>query len=251
MTNQVSEIQNLIDICHSNIRSSKNCLEYLVKKRGLTKKSIIANRIGFFPQNTDMLTKYVSEEVMNSLNIMNYASESDFSNHFYLIFPIFSEYGDPMGISGRTLMGDTQRAALGIPKYKNSSYKKANILYGLNFAKSSIVDKSNAYVVEGYFDQLSMNQNGITNTVAICGTAFSQNHFLKLARYTDKITFILDSDEAGRKSAERIYAKYINKGLKLRFLSVPEGSKDVDEYFQSHTKEDFLRSFKQTIPNMW
>ena len=251
MITQTSEIQRLINICHSNIRNSRNCLKYLIKDRGLSKKSIIENKIGFFPQNTDVLTKYVSEGAMNSLSIMNYASESDFSNYFYLIFPIFSEYGDPVGISGRTLMGDAERMALGIPKYKNSSYKKANILYGLNNAKSSIIDKSNVYVVEGYFDQLSMNQKGLSNTVAICGTAFSQNHFLKLARYTDKITFILDSDEAGKKSAERIYAKYINKGLKLRFLSIPEGSKDVDEYFRSHTKEDFLKNFKQTIPNMW
>lgn len=245
------ELKKLIDICHANIRSSKNCLKYLAKTRGLTKRSIIENKIGFFPQNLNILTEYVSEGTLNSLNIMNYANNSDFSDYFYLIFPIFSEYGHPVGISGRTLMGDSERSAIGIPKYKNSSYKKANVLYGLNHAKSSIIKKSNVYVVEGYFDQISMNQNGFSNTVAICGTAFSQNHFLKLARYTNKITFILDSDEAGKKSAERIYAKYINKGLKLRFLNVPGESKDVDEYFQHHTKDDFFRDFKQTIPDMW
>ena len=75
--------------------------------------------------------------------------------------------------------------------------------------------------------------------------------FLKLARYSDKITFILDSDEAGLKSAERIYKKYINKGLKLRFLRVPDGSKDVDEYFRNHNKDDFFNDFKQVIPDIW
>ena len=76
-----------------------------------------------------------------------------------------------------------------------------------------------------------MSKNGIKNSVAICGTAFSKKHFLKLARYSDKITFILDSDEAGQKSAERIYNKFINKGIRLRFLKIPDGFKDVDEYF--------------------
>ena len=140
---------------------------------------------------------------------------------------------------------------LGIPKYKNSSYKKGNILYGLDKAKASCLENLNVYVVEGYFDQIAMCQNDLENSVAICGTSFSQNHFIKLARYTDKITFILDSDEAGQKSAERIYSKYINKGIKLRFLKVPDGYKDVDEYFRNHSKADFFRDFKQIIPDMW
>ena len=63
-----------------------------------------------------------------------------------------------------------------------------------------------------------------------------QNHFLKLARYTDRITFILDSDEAGVKSVQRIYSKYISRGIKLRFLKVPDSYKDVDEYFSNPIK---------------
>ncbi len=248
---QSEALNKLVQICHSNIRNSKGCLKYLIKDRSLSKKSIIDNKIGFFPQNIDVLAKHVSEDILNKLNILNYSRESDFSNYFYLIFPIFSEYGEPVGLSGRTLMGDAERSVLGIPKYKNSSYKKANILYGLNNAKKACLKTSNAYVVEGYFDQIAMVQNGFANSVAICGTSFSQGHLLKLARYTDKITFILDSDEAGQRSAERIYSKYINKGIKLRFLRVPDGYKDVDEYFQDHSKDDFLNDFKQVIPEVW
>ena len=251
MTNQYEQLSALVDICHSNIRNSKSCLKYLIKERQLSKRSIIDNKIGFFPQNIDVLTKYVSEDLLNKLNILNYSKDSDFLNYFYLIFPIFSEYGVPVGVSGRTLIGDAERAVLGIPKYKNSSYKKGNILYGLDKAKASCLKNSNVYVVEGYFDQIAMCQNDIENSVAICGTSFSQNHFIKLARYTDKITFILDSDEAGQKSAERIYSKYINKGIKLRFLKVPDGNKDVDEYFRNNNKVDFFRDFKQIIPDMW
>lgn len=248
---QANNLDTLVDICHSNIRNSKGCLKYLLKERGLTKKSIIDNKIGFFPQNVDVLTSYVSEEYLSKLNILNYSKNSDFSNYFYLIFPIYSEYGDVVGISGRTLMGDSERSVVGIPKYKNSSYKKANILYGLNKAKESCLRKKNVYVVEGYFDQIALSQNGFDNSVAICGTAFSQNHFIKLARYTDKITFILDSDEAGQRSAERIYSKFINKGVKLRFLRVPGEMKDVDEYFRFNNSSDFYRDFKQIVPEIW
>ena len=251
MTSPSKDLGVLSNICHSNVRNSKACLKYLVKDRGLSKSSIIDNKIGFFPQNISVLLEYVSEDVLNKLSILNYAKDSDFSNYFYLIFPIFSEYGEPVGISGRTLMNDAERAVIGIPKYKNSSYKKANILYGLNKAKEACLNSSNAYVVEGYFDQIAMTQNGLKNSVAICGTSFSQSHFLKLARYTDKITFILDSDDAGVKSAERIYSKYLNKGLEIKFLRVPDGYKDVDEYFRSHNGDSFLNDFEEIVPEVW
>jgi DNA primase len=250
---QSEDISTLIDICHSNLKNSKGCLKYLLKERLISKEAIVKNKIGFFPQNPSILTKYISEELLNKLNILNYSKGSDFSNYFCLIFPIYSEYGDPVGISGRTLLSDDDRGIVGIPKYKNSSYKKANILYGLNSAKKEILKSNNVYVLEGYFDQISMQSNDFLNSVAICGTAFSQNHFLKLARYTDRMTFLLDSDVAGKKSAERIYAKYINKGIKLRFLKAPEEYKDVDEYFADPKKSNktFFKDFKQIIPDTW
>jgi DNA primase len=251
--NQNEELTKLVDICHTNLKNSKKCLKYLIKDRLLTKECLVKNKIGFFPQNANVLTKYVSEDLLNRLNILNYSKGSDFSDYFYLIFPIYSEYNDPVGISGRTLLDNNDRGFLNIPKYKNSSYKKANILYGLNHAKKYILDSNNVYVLEGYFDQISMSRNNIFNSIAICGTAFSQNHFLKLARYTDRMTFILDSDEAGIKSVQRIYSKYINRGIKLRFLKVPDSYKDVDEYFSNpiKNKHTFAKDFKQIIPETW
>tara|TARA_B100000131_G_scaffold322185_1_gene375282 strand:+ start:724 stop:1479 length:756 start_codon:yes stop_codon:yes gene_type:complete len=246
------EIEGLINICHANLKNSEKCQSYL-RDRGVSLEDIKNNKIGFFPQNINTLTKYVSEDILNKLSILDYSKNSDFLNYFYLIFPIYSEFGEATGISGRCLMSDEEREIVGVPKYKNSSYKKADILYGLNLSKDSILNSNNVYISEGYFDQISLMRSGIGNSVAICGTAFSQKHFLKLLRYTEKMTFILDADEAGEKSASRIYKKYINKGAKLRFLKVPSPYKDVDEYFAdpSKNKITFLRDFKQIIPDTW
>jgi DNA primase len=249
--NDSAEYQKLIDICHSNLRNSKECLRYLAKERGLDKESIIKHKIGFFPQNVLTLKKYVSEEILVKSSIINYGNSSDFADYFSLIFPIFSEYGEAIGISGRSMIDEDERKFLGIPKYKNSSYKKSNNLYGLNLSKREILNSNNVYVLEGYFDLISMIKNGYKNSVAICGTAFSQNHFIKLSKYTDTITFILDSDEAGMRSAERIYAKFLNKGIKLRFLRTPSPHKDVDEYFRSNPLGEISRDFKQIIPSGW
>jgi DNA primase len=246
-----SEVGRLIDICHANLKSSKECLDYLRDERGISDEQINRYKLGYFPQSISKLKNFVSENVLQKLSIIDYSgNNSEFSDFFYLIIPIFSEYADPIGISGRTLLDNSQRSLYNLPKYKNSSFKKSNILFGFNYSRGHILKKQNVYVVEGNFDHIALDSHGIRNSVAICGTAFSRNHFLKLSRYTDKITFALDRDDGGMKSMERIYSKFCNKGVKLRFLLFPEGCKDADQYFSSGgTKECFVRDLEPYIPN--
>lgn len=253
MKSRSNEISKLIEICNSNLENSERCFSYLRKERGLSYSLIKKYKLGFFPQNVSTLSQHVDEDTLISTNIISSYRGSDFANHFYLIIPLINEYGESLGISGRSLANDEERAYLGMPKYKNSSFKKASFLFGLVFSKEKIINSNNVYVVEGYFDQIAMTQRGLNNSVAICGTSFSQYHFYKLSKYCEKITFILDSDEAGQKSAERIYSKYLNKGIKLRFLKIPKPYKDVDEYFAdpSKNKSSFLKEFKQIIPEDW
>jgi DNA primase len=250
MTDDVSvELNKLINICHSNLKNSKECIDYLYEKRGLNENIVSKYKIGYFPRNASKLNKFISPEVLQKINIIDYSETSRFSEFFYLIFPIYSEYGDPVGIGGRTLLENEQRNILGLPKYKNSSFKKANYLFGLNNSRSNILKEQNVYVVEGYFDHIALDQNGIKNSVAICGTAFSKNHLLKLTRYTSKITFVLDRDDGGKNSMKRIYSKYCNQGIKLRFIMLPENCKDVDEYFANGgDKESFLNKLEDYLP---
>jgi len=244
-------LEDLVSICSSNLNNSKEHLSYL-NNRGISTKIIKDYKLGFFPQNTLKLLEFVPEEPLLKSNIIDYSKNSDFSNYFNLIIPIYSEYGEVVGISGRTLLGDDKREILRISKYKNSSYKKAKILFGLNKARKSIIKKQNVYVVEGYFDQIAMRKNGLSNTVAICGTAFSKSHFLKLAKYTNKLTFLLDSDDAGISAAESISSKFSNKGIRLRFLRLPNKYKDIDEYFCAGKKrDDFLLEVSSFVPGVW
>jgi DNA primase len=243
------ELNKLFDICHINLLKTKMCKEYLMDERGLSLDTISSFKIGYFPQNLSTLTKHVSVGVLQKLKIIDYSERSLFSEYFYLIFPYYSEYNLPIGLGGRTLLSEIEREVFNLPKYKNSSFIKGNYLYGLNKARSSIFHKQNAFIVEGYFDQISLNYNNIHNSVAICGTAFSKNQFLKLARYTDTLTFILDQDSSGENAMNSIYQKYSNYGLKLRFCHLPNKCKDVDEYFRLGGKNnDFVTDLKYFHP---
>tara|TARA_B100000131_G_scaffold322708_1_gene377678 strand:+ start:3902 stop:4642 length:741 start_codon:yes stop_codon:yes gene_type:complete len=245
----VDDLENLFSICNSNLQSSERHISYL-KNRGINDNLIRKYQIGYFPQNINILKKYVSKQLLVKLNIVNYSNNSDFSDYFNLIFPIRSEYGEPVGISGRVLMDDQKRSLLNISKYKNSSYKKSKILFGLNYSKNSIIKNNNVYIVEGYFDKISMDNNQLENSVAICGTAFSSKHFLSLSKYTDCMTFLLDSDDAGVASMERICSKYSNKGVKLRFLELDKSYKDIDDFFKENSKNNFL-GIRSIIPSAW
>lgn len=247
---EIKEMNNLINICHANLNNSEECLSYL-SKRGIGAESIEKYKLGFFPQNTSVLTKYVSADFLQTNMITSPSGYSDFANHHFLVFPIQNEYKDAIAIIGRTLLDDSQRSLLGLSKYKNSRYKKTQALYGLGHARSHILAKKNVFVVEGNFDVIAMDANGIHNVVGICGVAFSRNHLHRLARYTDKITFILDNDDGGRESMQKIYKKFSNRGLKLRFCRLPDGVKDVDEYFNERggTMKSFFQDIKLFIPN--
>ena len=249
MTNDLKNLENLINICNLNLRSSPQHIDYL-KSRDISRSYIEKYKIGFFPQNIDTLKKHVSREMLLRLNIVNFSNNSDFSDYFSLIFPIYNEYGNPVGISGRALMSDEERSFLGVPKYKNSSYKKSKVLFGLNFAKDSIIKNNNVYVVEGYFDKIAMDKYGLDNCVAICGTSYSSRHFLTLIKYTNSLTFLLDSDSAGKSSMERIYSKFSNKGIKLRFLELESKYKDIDNFFEENSLDDFYK-INKIIPGSW
>ncbi len=241
------ELDKLFSICSVNLKNSKPCLDYL-SKRGFSDEFIKKNKIGYFPQNIRALTKYVDEESLIRLGVICPGNWSKFCNNYSMVFPIHDEYNEPVGIAGRTLASESERSTLGLSKYENSKYKKSKILYGLNNSRGHILKNNNVYVVEGYFDHISMDMNGIRNSVAICGTAFSNNHFIKLLRYTDTITFLLDNDDAGRKSMENIFYKYSGKGANLQFKKLPEGYKDIDQFFfDGKTRQMFENSIEDFL----
>jgi DNA primase len=250
---EVQELTKLIEICHDNLKRTKLGKDYIFGERNLSVDAFQKYKIGFFPRNAKKLADYVSDDFLKSAGLMDYDGTSQFSNYYSITFPIYDDYGTPIALAGRCMLSNQEREIVGIPKYKNSKFKKTNHLFGLNLARKDILLNQNVYVVEGYFDQISMYDAGIKNTVAACGTGFSKNHFIKLARYTDKISFLLDGDEPGQKSAESIYNKYINKGIKLRFLKLPLDYKDAGEYFLDNKKslDDFHQEIESIIPMEW
>jgi len=227
----MTELEKLAEICHQNLKNSEDCLNYL-KQRGMDQTDIEKYKIGFFPQNLNVLSKYVDFEILKHKKIIRVDDNSDYRDYNYLIIPIINEYKETVGICGRTLLSRDDMKLIGVAKYRNSSFKKKSNLFGLKDSLPHIIKSNRVWIVEGYFDQISMSKYGCKNSICLGGTAFSKDHFLKLLGICNRFNFIYDNDEAGMINSERVYKKFSKYNAKINFYKLKD-YKDIDEYLQA------------------
>lgn len=160
-----------------------------------------------------------------------------------LIFPIFNERGECVGFGGRTLDPHTE------PKYLNSPeskvFRKSEILYGLFQSKESIRTEGEVFLVEGYFDYLSLWEKGIRNVVATCGTALTEHHLKKLKPFAEEWYILYDGDEAGRKAALRAVSLIIKEGFLPKVILLPEGE-DPDSFARKYRGNNLIEELKKS-----
>jgi DNA primase len=144
-----------------------------------------------------------------------------------VMFPIFTENGDPVAFGGRILPGSTDPA-----KYKNSSetgiYAKSKTLYGLHWAKGDIVASDQVIVCEGYTDVIGFHRAGVRRAVATCGTALTEDHVRLLKRYASQVVLAFDADAAGQGAAQRFYEWEERYQVRVSVARFPEGKDPGD-----------------------
>jgi len=216
-----------------------------LKDRGLSEESINKFEIGLFPQDLRELFSFADPVDLRMADVIYHASSSRFKTQD-LIFPIKDVYGNYIAIAGRTRLSESERDKTKIAKYMNSTYPKSQHLFGLNYAKRSILNKGVAYVVEGYFDVITPHQKGMDNVVAVCGKYLSTRHVALLSRYTDKIVLLFDNEEEAQLRANKIVAKKQYDGVTLVAANPLKNTeaKDIDDYLFRHSVKDFMSALK-------
>ena len=103
----------------------------------------------------------------------------------------------------------------------------------MSLGRAAIQRKDRVIVVEGYFDAISLAQAGFEEVVATCGTALTEGHLEQIRRLTTTVIALFDTDEAGKRAAERALPMFLGVGVEPRHLELP-GAKDPDEYVQKN-----------------
>lgn len=134
-----------------------------------------------------------------------------------IMFPIKDAAGRVIAFSGRIFEDDPQHPQA---KYVNSPetplFHKSRVLHGVHEARSGARALHSVIVVEGQVDLLMAHQAGFTNTVALSGTSFTEEHIGVVQRLSDNLLIAFDGDEAGIRAALKASALALVGGLKVK-----------------------------------
>ena len=97
------------------------------------------------------------------------------------------------------------------------------MLYGLNWAKSDVVNADEAIVCEGYTDVIGFAAAGVPRAVATCGTALTEEHLRLLRRFARRVVLAFDADAAGQNAAARFYQWERELELDVAVAALPAG----------------------------
>ncbi len=209
--------------------------EYL-KNRGMEEGTITSFRLGLTGDSWSEASDYFKSKKFTDHEIVEagLAKKGErgglidkFRNR--IMFPIGDSAGRIVGFSGR-IFGE--KASPDAPKYLNSPetplFHKSRILYGFDRAKMQMRKHNFAILVEGQMDLLASHQAGWTNTLAVSGTAFTQEHSSLVKRMTENLVLALDADEAGIKAAGRAARAALQGGLNVKVARLPSGKDPAD-----------------------
>ncbi len=236
MTENINYEQKIIvcDQLNKNLKSFPDAMKYLAE-RGISHETIDSAGLGFCPP---YFNHYYDKQLILSPLMKG-----------RITLPIKDAYGKIIAFAGRRFDKLTSNVELAFwnmypnspaeaqsridqwkrGKWINESFPKKFHLYNLNIAKKEAREKNFIYLVEGYYDSLTMNSYNLKNNVALCGTRLTDWHVAKLSRYCSTAVALLDGDEAGKKALEHMHPLLETAGMNLKIISLPEGY-DPDTY---------------------
>jgi DNA primase len=190
----------------------------ILKVRGFNREICEEWKIGFAPKHY-ALSGHTDHHTLSGLTYDN--GTLRFTNR--IMFGIADEAGTLVGFSGRTT--DNHPA-----KYLNSPessiFHKGKLLYGLDKAKRSIIDRGMAVIVEGQIDTIRCHLANITNAVAPLGTGFTASHGATIRRLCGEAVLVFDGDKAGKEAASKAFAGLASLGVKVKAVMLPDGDPD-------------------------
>lgn len=221
---------------HMLIRDKK-ALNYVFKKRKLSKEIVQDFKVGYAPNGQKILTNFLLKKGFSLNDIRDAGLLNRFGGDIFrnrMVIALKDASGEPVGFTGR-IIDDEPNA----PKYLNTPqtllYDKSSNIFGLSQAKNEIRKVGFAVVVEGNMDVISSHQVGVKNVVATAGTAMTVNHLKALSRFSNDIRLCFDSDQAGINATERAISLGQQAGVELSIITLDQSAgqaKDPDELIQ-------------------
>jgi DNA primase len=180
--------------------------------RGIPEEIVKNYQLGYFPKvltakgrvinfKQYIYTKFsnLEPDVIDTYGLFDRNGDFFFAGRY--IIPIRDLRGNVVAFAGRAK--DKDEAHKYINTADNFVFHKHEHLFNIDRA----LVKGFVYVVEGYFDALSLISSGIPNVVATMGASFSDTH-LKLLK-NKEVIFAFDNDKVGIESQMNMIKKFL------------------------------------------
>ena len=217
---------------------SPTALNYVVKKRGLSRNTIEEFVIGFAPEGRSTLVDVLKKRNFTDQELKDAGLVNQYGGDLFrgrMVVALSDPSGGVVGFTGRIIVDDPKA-----PKYLNTPqtllFDKSRHVFGLFQAKESIRQQNCAVIVEGNLDVVSSHQAGVKNVVATAGTAMTEYNLRALSRLAERIKLAFDGDKAGLAATERAIEIAQRVGVEVEVVTLPGSAKDPDELIQQDVK---------------
>lgn len=213
----------------------KKSLQYL-RDRGLSDDSIRTYSLGYAPDGWEHVTKFLVSRGYRSeeLEACGLSLRGKEGRGYYdrfrdrIMFPIHDIIGRTIGYSARVAPGGDETQAKYINTPETSLYHKSRALYGLAIAKQAIKETGRIILVEGNMDVIALHQAGVSNTVAVSGTALTVDQLMILKRYGKKLALFFDMDKAGQTAAWKSLIAALGLDFSVESIGLSSGKDAAD-----------------------
>ena len=231
-------------------KNTPHAQDYLLSRK-LTEDSIERFDLGYAPDSWDAFLKYalqkgLAEQDLIAAGLLRQNETGRSYDYFRnrIMFPIKDYLGRVVGFSGRVLDQS-------LPKYLNTAetdiFKKAELLYGLDSAKSQIRSSGDCLIVEGYMDVIALYQTGFANAVAALGATLTAEQALQLSRLdVQRLYLAFDADEAGQRAILAGLEQSVGRRFLVKAIRVPFGKDPADAVLDGHI-DDFRAALSQGL----
>ena len=217
---------------------SPTALNYVVKKRGLSRNTIEEFVIGFAPEGRSTLVDVLRKRNFTDQELKDAGLVNQYGGDLFrgrMVVALSDPSGGVVGFTGRIIVDDPKA-----PKYLNTPqtllFDKSRHVFGLFQAKESIRQQNCAVIVEGNLDVVSSHQAGVKNVVATAGTAMTEYNLRALSRLAERIKLAFDGDKAGLAATERAIEIAQRVGVEVEVVTLPGSAKDPDELIQQDVR---------------
>jgi DNA primase len=183
--------------------------------RGFDKDAAITFGIGFAPSGGHELRDHLRSRGFNDAELVKAGLIREQGWDFFqgrVLWPIRDAGKSVLGFGARKIFDDDRMPAKYLNTPETVVYKKSQVLYGLDLARTNIAKKNQVVIVEGYTDVMACHLSGVDTAVASCGTAFGEEHARLLQRMLGtgevsggEVIYTFDGDAAGQAAALKVF----------------------------------------------